>query len=61
MFQKIVGYIKNSKVELKKVIWPTRKQIINQTVLVIVVSLIVAMILGVVDYFLTRIIALIIH
>jgi len=61
MFQKIIGYIKNSKVELKKVIWPTRKQIINQTVLVIVVSLIVAVILGIVDYFLTRIIALIIH
>ena len=29
------GFIKGVKAELKKVVWPTRKQLINNTVLVL--------------------------
>jgi preprotein translocase subunit SecE len=61
MFQKLIKYIKDSRVELKKVIWPTRKELINQTILVIAISLGVAIILGIIDFLLTKAIALIVH
>lgn len=33
------GFIKGVKTELKKVVWPTKKQLINNTVLVIALVL----------------------
>lgn len=36
--------------EMKKVVWPTRKEAINHTLLVIGISLGVAAILGALDY-----------
>jgi preprotein translocase subunit SecE len=47
---KLVNYIKESKAELKKVIWPTKKETIQHTLLVIGISLGVAAILGALDY-----------
>lgn len=43
-----MGFLKNTKSELKKVVWPTKKQIINNTVWVIVLVIIIsAVVLGV--------------
>ena len=42
-------YFKDTKAELKKVIWPTPKQLINNTMAVIVFTLIVAVIVFVLD------------
>jgi len=53
IFQKISNYIKDSIAELKKVTWPTRKQTINYTLLVIGISLTLSAFIGIVDYFLT--------
>lgn len=39
-------YIKSSIAELQKVVWPTRKQAIQLTLIVIVVSLILGIILA---------------
>ncbi|MEK7167400.1 MAG: preprotein translocase subunit SecE [Patescibacteria group bacterium] len=50
---KLVQYIKDSKNELKKVTWPSKKEVKQHTLLVIGVSLGVALFLGVVDYILT--------
>ncbi|MBU1164923.1 preprotein translocase subunit SecE [Patescibacteria group bacterium] len=50
---KVVNYIKASKSELKKVVWPTKKTTRNHTLLVIGISLAVAAFLGIVDYILT--------
>ena len=36
------GFIKNMKSELKKVIWPTKEQLIKNTMMVVVLVLIVA-------------------
>lgn len=36
--------------ELKKVVWPSRKEVTNLTVMVIIVCLIVGIILGALDY-----------
>jgi len=53
---KLVQYIKNSKSELKKVVWPTRQQAINHTLLVIGFSLVVAIFLGFIDFGLNKLI-----
>lgn len=50
---KIINYLKASRLELMKVVWPSRKQTIQYTIEVIVVSAIVAIFLGGVDYLLT--------
>ena len=47
---KVINFIKEAKVELTKVNWPTRKQTLNYTVLVVAVSLVVAAFLGGLDY-----------
>lgn len=49
MFGKLADYIKGTRVELKSVSWPTKKQTINFTLLVIGVSLAVAAFLGFFD------------
>lgn len=47
---RIITFIKEARVEMKKVNWPTKKQTINYTLLVIGVSLAVAAFLGSLDY-----------
>lgn len=43
-----MGILKDTKAELKKVVWPTKKQIINNTVWVLVLVIIVsAVVLGI--------------
>ena len=44
-------FFKDFKAELKKVIWPTPKQIVNNTVAVITIVLITAVIVFVLDLF----------
>jgi preprotein translocase subunit SecE len=46
----ISNYLKETKAELKEVTWPTLAQTITFTIAVIVLSLIVAAILGAVDF-----------
>lgn len=48
------NYFKESKEELSKVTWPTRKQTIEMTIAVIVVVLIVGFYLGAADYILSE-------
>lgn len=47
---KIIDYIKDTKGELKHVAWPTKKQTMWFTVVVIVVSLLTAFFLGFFDF-----------
>jgi len=53
IFSKISNYIRESIAELKKVTWPTKKQTVNYTLLIIGISLAVAFFIGVVDYILS--------
>jgi len=53
MIQKAVNYLKTAVQELKKVTWPSRKETINSTILVIAVSAIAMVFLGLVDFGLT--------
>ena len=56
-FFKLAGlFLRQAKVELKKVKWPTRKELIASTVVVIVLTLLVSFYLGLVDLGLIKII-----
>lgn len=52
-------FLAGSKVELKKVTWPTPKQTLASTSIVIIVVIIVSMFLGIVDFGLTKIVKLV--
>jgi len=52
----IKKYIKQVVSELKKVTWPSKEQTINQTVLVVIVSLVVAVYIGGIDYLLQQLV-----
>jgi len=60
MSNKISNYFRNSVIELKKVNWPTKKQTINHTFLVVGISLGMALFLGIVDFILTKVLQLVI-
>ncbi len=47
---KINEYFKEIKLELKHVVWPTRNQTIFYTLIVIILSILVAYFLGVFDF-----------
>jgi preprotein translocase subunit SecE len=47
---KLFAFLVEAKAELSRVNWPTKKQIIRYTVLVIVISLVVALFLGSLDF-----------
>lgn len=47
---KIIDFLRESKIELKKVTWPTKQEIIKYTFIVIIFSLIIALFLGGLDF-----------
>jgi len=47
-------FLRETTDELKKVTWPTQQEVIRLTVVVILVSLIVGLFIGGVDYLLTN-------
>lgn len=49
IFKRMASYFKETKSELKKVVWPSWKQVVNNTLVVIVVMLIFAIFVGAVD------------
>ena len=49
-FSKIVRYFKDLKSEFKKIVWPSKKQIINNTLVVIVCMAVVALIIWLLDW-----------
>jgi preprotein translocase subunit SecE len=58
MFKKIWVFLEEVKLELKKVVFPTKKEVIGSTWVVITTVLIAAFFLGVVDLGLGRLITL---
>ncbi len=53
LINRITTFLKEVKVELKKVNWPTKQETINYTLIVIGVSLAVAIFLGGLDFVFT--------
>ncbi len=54
----LITYIKETRVEMTHVNWPTREQTIRFTVLVIIVSLATALLLGVSDFVFSKLLTL---
>lgn len=50
MLQKLTTFLKEARIELKKVTWPRREDAIRFTIMVIVVSGAVALFLGGLDF-----------
>jgi len=53
--QKIVTFFQEVKMEMKKVNWPTKKETIRYTLIVIAISIAVAIYLGGLDFIFTTI------
>ena len=53
---KIVTFLKEVRLEMKKVNWPTRDETIKYTLIVIGVSLVIAIYLGGLDFLITNLI-----
>ena len=49
-FNRIGNFIRESRIELKKVVWPTREETIRHTLTVIIMSGALALFLGGADY-----------
>ena len=46
----LMRYLRESRIELKKVTWPSREQTVNLTIVVLVVCIALALFLGGLDY-----------
>jgi preprotein translocase subunit SecE len=53
---KIVQFVKEAKIELKKVKWPTRAELIDSTKVVLATSFLLAAFIGGVDFLLSQLI-----
>ena len=56
IIQKVTQFLKEVKVELKKVVWPTPKQTVASTAVVIIIVFIVSIYLGIVDFALAKLV-----
>lgn len=59
--KKITKYLNEVVSEIKKVTWPTKKQTIDKTILVVVASLVVALYIGGLDYIFQQMMAFLIN
>ncbi len=49
-FERTITFLKETRAELRKVVWPTREETTRYTLLVVVISAAVAAFLGGLDY-----------
>lgn len=52
--QSLINYLKDTRAELRHVTWPTGRQALVYTVLIIVVSVAVSLLLGLFDFLFTK-------
>jgi preprotein translocase subunit SecE len=55
-FTAVTKYVGESKIELKKVTWPTREQVIAGTIIVFAVVLVISVYVGIIDYIFSKLI-----
>ena len=53
---KAIGFLKEAYIELKKVSWLSRKEVIGSTIVIIIFIFAVALYVGAVDFVLTRVV-----
>jgi preprotein translocase subunit SecE len=57
----VVRFLRETRSELMKVVWPTRREALNMTAIVLGVTLVMAAGLGMVDWLLTKLFALVVR
>ena len=57
-FKGVARYFRDLKSEMKKIVWPTRKQVVNNTLVVICVCLVVGLFIWGLDFGLAKIVEL---
>jgi preprotein translocase subunit SecE len=57
----VTRFLRETRSELRKVVWPTRREAINMTAIVLGVTVLMAVGLGIVDWLLTKVFALIVR
>lgn len=61
IFTKTAQFLREVKVELKKVTWPSRKQTIGSTAVVIALVMLISLFLGVVDFGISSLIRIVLQ
>jgi len=54
ILNKVTGFLNEVKVELSKVSWSTRKELVGSTIVVIVITLIMGIFIGLLDLVLSQ-------
>lgn len=57
----IISYIKEVKAETKNIKWPTRKQVAVYTIIVIVLSILLAIYIGALDALFARLLSILLN
>jgi preprotein translocase subunit SecE len=57
--KKIILFFQESFAELKKVTWPSRDEVISSTKVVLVSTIVIAAVLGIVDFILVKLVDLV--
>ena len=57
---RIVRYFRETRAELRKVVWPSREEATRLSLIVITVTVAMAALLGIIDYLFSRLIAFIV-
>jgi preprotein translocase subunit SecE len=58
MFNRVRNFLKEVKIELKKVVFPNREEVIGSTKVVIITVVIISIFLGLVDLGLSKLVSL---
>jgi preprotein translocase subunit SecE len=53
---KIIEFFKETRTEMTKVAWPTKNEVIGSTIVTVVVSIILSIFVGIVDYGLDKVV-----
>jgi preprotein translocase subunit SecE len=61
MIERIKQFFREVKIETKKVVYPTREELIGSTWVVIITVFVISLFLGVVDLGLTKMVAMVIR
>jgi len=55
----VLGFLTQVRDELKKVVWPTKKEVISMTITVLLISTLVGVYIGILDYSFTSVMSFI--
>jgi preprotein translocase subunit SecE len=61
MLAKVTNFLREVKFELKKSSWPTRRELTDATIIVIIATVILSTYVGMVDLILSKVVSLVIR